>query len=267
MYGVTPVVHSGNYREKTQSEFGGFDRRAAAGDGALAVSINMSAARYPALTVRPLRGVRAAVAKPNGLLAWGGLVWVDGGKLMVEGVEAASLTDSRKLLAGIQDKICIWPDKKIFDRATGELTDMEAVWEGEADFSDGTYAGEPALANTITVAGDLTGLFRAGDGVAVTVRSTEDKTYGAYVIQEAEYDEDTGKTELRFLEETWREFVQEAATAAEGARRDRWASPAAPRRTATTRRPTRPGPRTPPGPDRPPSPRRTPRGGPPPRPR
>lgn len=216
MFGAVPMRYSRSYREQTQDTFGGYDHRSAAGDGTIYDDCNMCADGYPALTVRPLRGVRAAVAKPNGFLAWGGLVWVDGGKLMVDGVEAASLTDSRKLLAGIQDKICIWPDKKIYDRATGELTDMEAVWEGEADFSDGTYAGEPALANTITVAGDLTGLFRAEDGVAVTVRSTEDKTYGAYVIQEIEYDEDTGKTELRFLEETWREFVQEAETAAEG---------------------------------------------------
>ena len=216
MFGAVPMKYSRNYREQTQDTFGGYDHRSAAGDGAIYDDANMCADAYPALTVRKQRGVRATVAKPNGLLAWGGLVWVDGGKLMVDGVEAAQLTDSRKLLVGIQDKICIWPDKKIYDRTTGELTDMEAAWEGEADFSDGTYAGEPALANTITVAGDLTGLFRAGDGVAVTVRSTEDKTYGAYVIQEIEYDADTGKTELRFLEETWREFVQEAETAAEG---------------------------------------------------
>lgn len=212
MYGVTPMVYSGNYHEKTQSEFGGFDRRAAAGDGTLAVSINMSAARYPALTVRPRRGVHAAVAKPNGLFCRDCVAWVDGTRLIVDGAEVAAVADSRKIMAGIQQKICIWPDRVLYDRETGELRQMGASWEGEAAFGNGTYAGEPALANTMTVTGDVTGLFRAGDGVAVTVTegAMEPHTYGAFVIQEMEYDSKTGKTELGFLEETWRMFVEEA---------------------------------------------------------
>lgn len=212
MYGMTPIIYSGNYNEKTQSEFGGFDRRAAAGDGALAVSVNMSAARYPALTVRPRRGVHAAVAKPNGLFCRDCVAWVDGDRLIVDGAEVAAVADSRKIMAGIQKKICIWPDKVLYDRETGELRQMGASWEGEATFQDGTYAGEPALANTIKAAGDLTGLFRAGDGVAVTLREgvLYGEAMGAYVIQEIEYNGAADRTELRFLDETWRQFVKEA---------------------------------------------------------
>ena len=205
MYGVTPMAYRGNYHEKTQSEFGGFDRRAAAGDGALAVSINMSAARYPALTVRPRRGVHAAVAKPNGLFCRDCVAWVDGTRLIVDGADVAAVTDSRKIMAGIQKKLCIWPDKVIYDRETGELQQMGASWEGTATFKDGTYAGEPAAANTIEAKGDLREIFRAGDGVAVAVVADEyvHEAEGAFVIQEVEYDSTDDETELRFLEDTW----------------------------------------------------------------
>lgn len=223
MFGVVPMRYSRNYRDQTLREFGGLDRRPAAEDGAIADNLNMCADAFPALTVRRRRGQKAVLPQDangilpsNGLLARDCLAYVAGDRLIVDGVQVATLTDSRKVMAGIQSKICIWPDKKIYDRETGELTDMEATWSGEADFSDGSYAGEKALANTITVAEDLTGVFRAGDGVAVTVESTENQTYGAYVIQEIEFDESLGKTELRFLEETWRMFVEEAEAAAEG---------------------------------------------------
>lgn len=212
MYGFTPMKYSGNYREQTQDTFGGMDWRAAAGDGALAVSFNMSAERYPALTVRPRRGVHATVEKPNGLLVRGCIAWVSGGTLVVDGEAVAELTEGPKMMVGIQEKICIWPDKKIYDRRTGELTEMEATWQGEGAFVSGTYAGEPATENTIEVAGDVTKLFRAGDGVAVTVipgGAGVNKTYGAYVIQEVEYDSTDDETELRFLEGTWQEMMQQ----------------------------------------------------------
>ena len=211
MYGLTPMTYSRNFRETAQDVFGGIDRRPAARDGAIADMMNMCAEDYPALTVRPRRGHRTTVAEPNGLFCRDCVSWVDGGKLVVDGETVAELTRGPKLMVGIQEKICVWPDKVIYDRATGALTRMEASWEGEAEFVDGTYAGEPAAANTIVVDGDLTEVFRAGDGVAVTVaeEGMEEKTFGAFVIQEIEFDAVAQETQLRFLEETWRRFVEE----------------------------------------------------------
>lgn len=220
MYGIVKKQFSRNFCEQTQSVFGGIDRRKAAGDGAIADMLNMSAVAYPLLTVRPRRREHTIALNPQGFFARDCLCWAqdileDGvavaGRLVVDDEEVARLTHGPKLIAGIQSKLCVWPDKIIYDRATGELTQMEAEWEGEAVLSDGTLAGEPALANTIIVSGDLTELFRAGDGVAVTVGvgGIEGTPRGAYVIQEIAHDADTGETELRFLEETWREFVRE----------------------------------------------------------
>lgn len=217
MFGVKKMIYSQNFREIVQDVFGGLDRRASARNGAIADMLNMSADRYPALTVRPRRGEYASVKKPNGFCCWDCVAWVDGTKLMIDGEEAATLEDSKKMMVGIQRKLCIWPDKVIYDLETAELTPMEAQWEGEAAFCDGTYAGEPALANTIIASGDLTKLFRAGDGVAVTagVGGIEGETMGAYVLQEIEYDQTADETELRFLEETWRRFVTESENSGE----------------------------------------------------
>lgn len=212
MFGITPMRRPVNLIEQSQTMFGGREHRAAAGDGSIYDDRNVCADRYPALTVRPRREQRALVAKPNGLHIRDCVAWVDGKNLVIDGVSVAEVADSKKVLAGIQDKLVIWPDKVLYDRGTGELKRLEAAWEGDADFSDGTYAGEPALANTVTVKADLSGIFRAGDGVTVQIYEGGylGEVLGAHVIQELEYDPDTGKTELRFHEETWRRFVAEA---------------------------------------------------------
>lgn len=206
MYGITPMVRSPGWRETTQTEFGGYDRRAGAPDGALFECLNMCADKHPALTLRPRRGSHASLTKPNALFARDCLVWVDGDKLIVDGAEVGTVTDGPKQIAGIQKKLCIWPDKVMYDRESGELASMEASWSGDGYFSDGTLAGESALANTLMVRADLSGLFRAGDGVTVEAGGV---SHGAFVIQEMDYDGDRLETHLRFPEETWREFVAE----------------------------------------------------------
>lgn len=217
MFGVVSMPFSPNRHEISQTVFGGYDHRAAASDGAIYDGWNMCADRYPALTTRARRGQGPSIARPNGFYVRDCVVWVDGDQLVIDGEAVATLTAGKKTIVGIQHKLCIWPDKVIYDRETGELTQMEAQWSGEAAFSDGTLFGESALANTITVSGDLTGIFRAGDGVAVTIAETgmETKTFGAFVIQEISYTDKVGdvvvdETEIRFLDETWREFVEES---------------------------------------------------------
>lgn len=225
MFGNVPMERSMNLLERTQIVFGGVDLNGGAGDGTLFDTMNLSADRYPLLTTRKRRHQAAVVSKPNGLIVRDGPVWVDGTNLVVGGETVAQVSDSRKVMAGLGSRICIWPDKLIYDAASGELSQMEASWTGEAEFSDGTYAGETALANTITAAGDLTELFRAGD--AVTVSQMEEggsaNSWGPYVIQETEYNADADKTALRYYEETWREFVAEpesGATDTEGMKID-----------------------------------------------
>lgn len=218
MFGLTPMLRSVNRLERPQNTFGGYDHRPGAGDGTIYDCLNMSADKYPLLTTRPRRSQYDYAATPNGMLVRDGLCWVDGEMLKVNGQKVAQVTDGRKVLCQIQDKLCIWPDKVIYDRTAGVLKPMEASWTGQAAFGDGTYVGEPALANTIRAEGNLTELFRAGDGVTVAVgdNTTLNPIEGPYIIRELEYDAETQRTELRFYEETWRKFVTESSNDSDG---------------------------------------------------
>lgn len=213
MFGVTPMTRSVNLLERIQTEFGGYDHRPGAGDGTIYDCVNMSAGKCPLITTRPRRNQYGYAAKPNGMFVRDGLCWVDGEVLKIDGAEVARVTDSPKVLCQIRDKLCIWPDKVFYDRTAGELKPMEACWTGQAAFGDGTYAGEPALANTLYAEGDVSELFRAGDGVTVTVGGNSPKS--PYIVREVEYVETTQRTELRFYEETWREYVAEATDSGE----------------------------------------------------
>lgn len=204
MFGIAKMRYSLNRHEQTQTAFGGYDHREGAGDGAIYDCVNMSADKYPLVTTRKRRRQYAHVQKPNGMMARDCLCWVDGTALIVDGVEVGQVADSRKVMCGIQDKIVIWPDKVLYDRGTGELKPLEASWTGQASVTDGTYAGEPAKANTIRAEGDLRPLFRAGDGLTV---STAGQSLGEYILREIEYQE--GTTELRFYTDTWAEATGE----------------------------------------------------------
>lgn len=212
MFGITPMLRSVNRHENTQSAFGGYDHRDGAGEGAIWDCLNMSADKFPLLTCRQKRSQYDYAQKPNGLLGCEGLCWVDGTKLMIDKKQVGTVRDSPKIMCSIQGKICIWPDAVMYDRQEKTLTNMEQTWYGEAYFGDGTYAGEPATANTIRIDEDLRKLFRTGDGVQISVGigdPEKEPDVGGYIIREMEYI--GGQTQLRFYENTWDRFAGTSA--------------------------------------------------------
>jgi hypothetical protein len=64
---------------------------------------------------------------------------------------ADAVTDSEKQLVGMGTKILIWPDKKQFDTASGELRELEMSWQFEPDGSMVTFKVETILANAKNV--------------------------------------------------------------------------------------------------------------------
>lgn len=201
MFEMPAAVYSPGRREQTQTEFGGYDHRAGAGDGAIQDAWNMSADSYPLLTSRKQRYVYATLKKANGIYARDCVVWVDGTALVVDGETVGQVADSRKRFCGIQDKIVILPDKLIYDRSEKALTSMEASWTGTASFGDGTYAGEPASANTISAEGaDWAQIFKEGD--AVSIRAA-DGTEGDGLLLGPLVIREIGGAELRFYENSF----------------------------------------------------------------
>ena len=82
--------------------------------------------------------------KPNGFYAKDGMDWGDGTGFYAAGEKKFDVADSRKQFTSIGAYVILLPDKKWYNRLTGEFGDMEASWSGSAKIQDGTYAGESA---------------------------------------------------------------------------------------------------------------------------
>jgi len=191
------------------TQFGGLDRRAGAGNGAVCDMLNLTGAEVPVLASRPARKVGAALTKPRGLCAVGtDLFYVEAGALYKEGTAApvvASLpsgADAERSFAALGKRLLIWPDKLLYDTKTGASAALEASFTGTGlVFSDGTYAGEPAEKNTITTTGEAAFPFNAGDAVTIPACTPTGGVELTVIIREVSDD----KKALRFYENTFAE--------------------------------------------------------------
>ena len=175
--------------------FGGLDRRAGAGNGAVTDMQNLTGADAPALASRPRRKTVRATEKPHGLFAAGRLFEAAGTTLRVDGVPAGTLSDTDKVFAALGERVVIFPDKKLWTPGVG-LTDLAAAYTAaNLVFSDGTYAGAPAERNSITTPGAAFP-FRVGDAVTVPACAPTGGAEKTAVVREISAD---GKT-LRFYE-------------------------------------------------------------------
>ena len=163
------------FKERTeriaQTAFGGLDRRLGAGDGAICDMTNLCSDHAPVLASRPARYVTGTVTKPNGIFSDGvHLLACDGTALSVDGAGVGTLTDTAKVFAALGERVVIWPDKVLWT-AEGGLEALGASVTASCTFTDGTYAGETAEANTIRAASstfDWSAYFRVGDGVTIS---------------------------------------------------------------------------------------------------
>lgn len=179
--------------------FGGLERRAGAGPGALSAMENLCGADAPLLATRPPRRSVRALTKPHGLVsAAGRLFSAEGTKLFADGVEAGTVSDADKAFAALGARLLVFPDKLVWSAADG-LQPLEASYTASGlVFSDGTYAGESAEANSLTTAGDAFP-FRVGDAVTIPACAPTGGAEKTAVVREVSAD---GKT-LRFYEHTF----------------------------------------------------------------
>ena len=200
----------------------GMDRRPGAGNGALVWTQNLTAAPLPGVR-RPRKLLRRASSadsfpgKPHGIFAAGRLFLACGTRLYAVGPYLSSypeeltdtLSDTDKVLCSLGERLLIWPDKKQWTAAEG-FTDLEAAYSAAGlVFADGTYAEEPAEANSITTAGAAFP-FRVGDGVTIAgcTAATSTENNRTAVIREISAD---GRT-LRFYEHTFAGLGTEPGT-------------------------------------------------------
>lgn len=196
--GLPSMVYSDNIKKYQQTQFNGYDHTRAAQDGALWDMKNLTSDEYPLLSPRRPRYRAATLTKPNGLYAKDGLYWVDGTGFYAGGVKKGTVSDSRKVFAGLGAYIVILPDKAYYDRLTGKFGFLEESWSGTASIQNGTYAGEEAAANTIYAAGaDWGAAFREGDAVTISGAKTHPENDQTIIIREIDGDY------LRFYENSF----------------------------------------------------------------
>lgn len=152
------------------TSFGGLDLRGGAAEGTFRHMENMTAADWPALSVRAPRGTVAVLDAPNGLTAKDAPVWVDGTALYINGLSAGlTLTDSPKQLVSMGSYLLIWPDK---------------VYINTADWSD---CG--SMEHTVTLTGGVSFAPCAADGTALSYTTAaappEDASQGALWLDTA----------------------------------------------------------------------------------
>lgn len=131
-------------------------------DGDLADSKNLSARRYPYIATRRARARQTQYSGCTAMTAWGELVVVQGTDLLYAGAVRGQISEGPKQFAVVNTKLVIWPDKVYLDLNTMALRPLAEIVTG---------AGATFTGNSVTVswAGvDLTGHFKAGDGITIS---------------------------------------------------------------------------------------------------
>lgn len=198
--GLPSMAFSDGIRKYKQTEFKGYNHRLDAQDGELWDMENLTSDYYPLLSPRKQRYIIAELTTPNGFYAHDGLYWVDGTDFYADGTEVQGMTleNNRKRFASLGAYIVILPDKKYYNRLTGEYGSIEASWSGSGKIQDGTYAEEAAEANTIYASGASWGdIFTAGDAVEISGCTVHPENNKTIIIREIDGDY------LRFYENSF----------------------------------------------------------------
>lgn len=119
--------------------FGGVNYTPQAAEGELSASRGITSASYPALSQREPRRVVESYEAPTALYARDAVFVVDGTRLLIDGREAGKVTPGEKQFAAVNTRVCIFPDKLVYDSQSEQLSSMEAEYNalpGSVTFTD-----------------------------------------------------------------------------------------------------------------------------------
>ncbi len=196
---ILPEVKGRRGLVQTQSVFGGLNATEAAGGSDIKAMAGLTSEAFPLLCPREVYSRTAKSSAARGMFSVGSLfLRAEGTNLYANGALISSaLTGTDKVFAALGERVIIFPDKLIYDGTS--LTPLGSAWTGAGlTFSDGSYAGKDAKANTITASGvSWASYFRPGDGVTITGCTIEPGNNLTLVIREIDGDE------LRFYEDSF----------------------------------------------------------------
>lgn len=194
-------------------KFGGYVHRDAAGDGVIYDERNMWGGAYPAAAPRPARtelilhadGWKGELPPFFDFTAWDGIFYLtaydaEEDRCALYSYDPAaddcpSLLGMWPMTGSVEprhwvklgDRLVIFPDGVIYDRHFGTLREIAVSCSvGKAVFSDGTYAGIDAAANTVRAAASVVAELSAGDAVTVSGCVTHPENNTTLIIREKE---------------------------------------------------------------------------------
>ena len=159
-------VATGAKRERTVGQWGGLDERLIIDENCLSAMENMSTRFFPAIATRLSRGVpQQTIANPHGLYWKNHLFYVSGTQCYYDGsaVSGMTVTDGDKQIVGMGAYIVVFPDKKILNTATGEVTSVDAKYT-----QSGTITFEELTQDSVFCkisASGIDDVFERADGV------------------------------------------------------------------------------------------------------
>lgn len=141
-------------------------------DGDLAKCENLSAKRWPYIATRNKRTQQNRSANTpytgvTALTSWNKLVAVSGTSLLYDGTSVGTVTAGAKQFAAVNTKLVIWPDKKYLD-----LNQLTVSSLGATATATQAVIASDLKTITFTGTGDLTAIFKVGDGVTLSGFST-----------------------------------------------------------------------------------------------
>ncbi len=168
-------------QQNTIYQFTGLDRRERIPDGAARDMQNLSAEGLPCLSVRGTRGKVKDLLEPALLTFKNGKeILIDQNKLLVDGVEKYTVQTGRKIWAVIGSRVCIFPDKILYNAET-------ILYNAETDKVEPLSAKQTAKTATFTnstLTLDADAVFQKGDGVTITGCTGQPYNNRTVVIQE-----------------------------------------------------------------------------------
>ncbi|MGF6376849.1 hypothetical protein M2140_001927 [Clostridiales Family XIII bacterium PM5-7] len=132
-------------------EFKGYSNAPIIADGEMRDMKNLSSDLYPTLTQRKGRGLYSdMLTRPYNILAWKEkLAYVDGKTFFYDGErKGALISEGEKILAPINNKICIFPDKICYNLISNKMETLEAHFE-TGTLDEGAYIN--VTTNTLTI--------------------------------------------------------------------------------------------------------------------
>ena len=133
-----PIVNEvTRYREMTNA-FGGYNHQLSCEEGQFFDMKNMTSQYYPILSPRQSRGIVRKLNNPQGILDKEELMWIDNGKLFVNGEEVALdgvtlSSEGAKTMAKMGAYVIIMPDKVWYNADDGKCGYMESKYETEGE--------------------------------------------------------------------------------------------------------------------------------------